>query len=233
MSKEVQNSIEELVNSSLDIAAEEMMEDADTAVDSELEAIEDDGLAEPEELDLDMVKGDEDIDVQIEPDSELEDKIDSVLDEATELEEVVEAESLDKLGSEAIDDEAVDTEIDVMPTEEVAETDQGDSVPVESIEALENEVSELETEIQTQMDSLVVKADHLKNSIQSEIQRVSDKNEELQIQVTQLEKQLLESEGKVEALVEVQDRQQETIKKLIRILKGVNTKITHLYDSKD
>jgi len=233
MSKEVQNSIEELVNSSLDIAAEEMMEDADTAVDSELEAIEDDGLAEPEELDLDMVKGDEDIEAQIEPDSELEDKIDSVLDEATELEEVVEAESLDKLGSEAIDDEAVDTEIDVMPTEEVAETDQGDSVPVESIEALENEVSELETEIQTQMDSLVVKADHLKNSIQSEIQRVSDKNEELQIQVTQLEKQLLESEGKVEALVEVQDRQQETIKKLIRILKGVNTKITHLYDSKD
>jgi DNA repair exonuclease SbcCD ATPase subunit len=183
MSKEVQNSIEELVNSSLDIAAEEVMEDADTTVDSELEAIEDNGLTEPEELDLNTVKDIEDIEVQIEPDSELEDKI--------------------------------------------------DSVPVESIEALENEVSELETEIQTQMDSLVVKADHLKNSIQSEIQRVSDKNEELQIQVTQLEKQLLESEGKVEALVEVQDRQQETIKKLIRILKGVNTKITHLYDSKD
>jgi len=232
MSKEVQNSIEELVNSSLDIAAEEVLEGADTAVDSELEAIEDDGLAEPEELDLDTVKGDEDIEAQIEADSELEDKIDSVLDEALDIDEELEAESPEQSGLDTIDDEAVDTEVD-MHTEEVAETEMGGSVPVESIEALENEVSELETEIQTQMDSLVVKADHLKNSIQSEIQRVSDKNEELQIQVTQLEKQLSESEGKVEALVEVQDRQQETIKKLIRILKGVNTKITHLYDSKD
>ncbi len=103
---------------------------------------------------------------------------------------------------------------------------------IESIEVLENEVSELEAEIQLQMDTLVEKNDYLKANIQSELTRVTADNEGLQQQVAKLEQQLSVAEEKIATLAEVQDRQQVTIKKLIKILKGVNTKITHLYDEK-
>jgi uncharacterized protein YigA (DUF484 family) len=86
--------------------------------------------------------------------------------------------------------------------------------------------------IQLQMDKLVIKSDHLKANIQSELKRVSADNEQLQQQITTLTQQLSEAEEKIQSLAEVQDRQQATIQKLIKILKGVNTKIMHLYDEK-
>ncbi|SCN47118.1 hypothetical protein BAZMOX_358233_0 [methanotrophic endosymbiont of Bathymodiolus azoricus (Menez Gwen)] len=82
------------------------------------------------------------------------------------------------------------------------------------------------------MDKLVIKSDHLKANIQSELKRVSADNEQLQQQITTLTQQLSEAEEKIQSLAEVQDRQQATIQKLIKILKGVNTKIMHLYDEK-
>jgi len=93
-------------------------------------------------------------------------------------------------------------------------------------------VAELEIEIQTQLGKLVEKTDSLKANLQSELNRVCEDNEQLQQQVAQLEQQLSETEEKVDDLTKVQERQQVTIKKLIRIMKGINSKITHIFDDK-
>jgi len=268
-------SIEDLVNSSLDIAAEEVLMGSSAAAENmaaELEEMPGPELAD--EFDLGEPTDALDTEPEVEPDMPEETLAESItpVEEAiepqtessidseepvnvAEREETAESKLADKLdlddsenASEPEPDlntqeaelaelneniEPEDTELDSISTET---TDQ--STPTEelvqfgSIEALESEVSELESEIQLQMDKLVVKSDHLKANIQSELKRVSADNEQLQQQVTHLTQQLSEAKEKIQSLAEVQDRQQATIQKLIKILKGVNTKITHLYDEK-
>ena len=114
---------------------------------------------------------------------------------------------------------------------DIAEGDQTEPVPgPEPMLALETEVSELENEIQEQLDQFVEQADHLKSNIRSELQRVSSDNEQLQEQVSSLAQQLSDAEEKIQGFTEVQDKQQATIHKLILIIKGIRTKISHLYD---
>jgi len=235
--------IEELVNSSLDLAAEEMMNDS---IAPENEAIESQEVAdlvdEPAELESDVEIEDQEV-IETQVEAEPEDKLDEVLNEANELDsntlsDEIEPELDDQMEKDVEDMETAveETEGDLLLTEEkeLTETlsaDQKD-VQLESLDVLENEASELESEIQIQMDKLAEKADHLKSNIQSELQRVAENNEELQQQVIKLEQQLSDAEEKVDALAQVQDRQQDTIRKLIRILKGVNSKIADLYNEK-
>jgi chromosome segregation ATPase len=114
------------------------------------------------------------------------------------------------------------------PTEKVSR--QEDSDNADPMLALESEVSELENEIQEQLDQFVEQADHLKSNIQSELQRVSSDNEKLQEQITSLVQQLSGAEEKIQGFSEVQDKQQATIHKLILIIKGIRTKISRLYE---
>jgi len=273
-------SIEDLVNSSLDIAAEEVLMESSATKEKivaakeeapESELAEEFNLEEPEDA-LDIkpeLESAPDMQEELleEPVTPVEEVIESPTESSVtseeqvnvaELEEIAEPELTDEfdldeptdtLGlesepeadmqgaaelielSENTDPE--DTDLDSIPTEATGQTTPTEElVPVDSIEALESEVSELESEIQLQMDKLVVKSDHLKANIQSELTRVSADNEQLQQQETTLTQQLSETEEKIQHLAEVQDRQQATIQKLIKILKGVNTKITHLYDEK-
>jgi chromosome segregation ATPase len=105
--------------------------------------------------------------------------------------------------------EPEDTDLNSASTETTEQnTPVEELAQLESIEALESEVSELESEIQLQMDKLVIKSDHLKANIQSELKRVSADNEQLQQQITTLTQQLSEAEEKIQSLAEVQDRQQ-------------------------
>jgi HEAT repeat protein len=162
------------------------------------------------------------------PEPEPEPEPESEIQVEAELEELNEG-----LGSEPVEVATAMTLPEDAKGEEASATQAESAEAPEqsgSIDSLESEVSELESEIQTQMDKLVVKADHLKANIQNEIKRVSADNEQLQQQVAELTQQLSAAEEKIRGLVEVQDRQQVTIQKLIRILKGINTKITHLYD---
>ncbi|MCF7970897.1 MAG: hypothetical protein K9L22_06995 [Methylococcaceae bacterium] len=252
MSNEAKNinitSIEDLVNSSLDIAAEEMLKEFSStranikkADQSDREALAEkkptikpqtelSAAAEktintkeniateqeemPEEFDLDAPL--DRLDMELEPEAETEDT-EAVLSQHLEPEDT-------NLASEQLETDLLATINQNTPIEEL--------VQFESIEALETEVSELEAEIQLQMDKLVIKSEHLKANIQNELKRVSVDNEQLQKQVATLTQQLSEAEEKIQSLAEVQDRQQATIQKLIKILKGVNTKITHLYDEK-
>ena len=273
-------SIEDLVNSSLDIAAEEVLmgsfatEEKVVAAKEETpesELAEEFNLDEPEDA-LDIkpeLESAPDIQEELleEPVTPVEETVESPTESSitseeqvnvAELEEIAEAELADDFdlgepavvqdlesASEADMKEAAelielsentdpeDTDLDSMPTETTDQnTPPEELVPLDSIEVLESEVSELESEIQLQMDKLVVKSDHLKANIQSELTRVSADNEQLQQQVTTLTQQLSKAEEKIQSLAEVQDRQQATIQKLIKILKGVNTKITHLYEEK-
>ncbi len=256
-------SIEDLVNSSLDIAAEEVLMESSASEEKVVAAKEEAPESElAEEFNLDEPEDALDIKPELEsaPDIQeelLEEPVTPVTSEeqvnVAELEEI--ADDFDLGEPAAVQDlesapeadmqEAAelielsgntdpgDTDLDSMPTETTDQnTPTEELVPVDSIEALESEVSELESEIQLQMDKLVVKSDHLKANIQSELTRVSADNEQLQQQVTTLTQQLSKAEEKIQSLAEVQDRQQATIQKLIKILKGVNTKITHLYDEK-
>ena len=268
-------SIEDLVNSSLDIAAEEVLMESSATEEkviaakeevSESDLTEEFNLDEPEDA-LDIkpeLESAPDIQEELleEPVTPVEETVESPTESSVTSEEQVNVAELEEIADDfdlgepaAVQDlesapeadmqEAAelielsentnpeDTDLDSMPTET---TDQNtlseELVPLDSIEVLESEVSELESEIQLQMDKLVVKSDHLKANIQSELTRVSADNEQLQQQVTTLTQQLSEAEEKIQSLAEVQDRQQATIQKLIKILKGVNTKITHLYDEK-
>jgi|GEM_PF-1880178 len=273
-------SIEDLVNSSLDIAAEEVLMESSATKEKIVAAKEEAPESElAEEFNLDEPEDALDIKPELESAPDMQEElleepvtpVEEVIESPTEssvtseeqvnvaeLEEIAEPELTDEfdldeptdtLGlesepeadmqgaaelielSENTDPE--DTDLDSIPTEATGQTTPTEElVPVDSIEALESEVSELESEIQLQMDKLVVKSDHLKANIQSELTRVSADNEQLQQQVTTLTQQLSETEEKIQHLAEVQDRQQATIQKLIKILKGVNTKITHLYDEK-
>ena len=268
-------SIEDLVNSSLDIAAEEVLMESSATEEKviaakeevpESDLTEEFNLDEPEDV-LDIkpeLESAPDIQEELleEPVTPVEETVESPTESSVTSEEQVNVAELEEIADDfdlgepaAVQDlesapeadmqEAAelielsentnpeDTDLDSMPTET---TDQNtlseELVPLDSIEVLESEVSELESEIQLQMDKLVVKSDHLKANIQSELTRVSADNEQLQQQVTTLTQQLSEAEEKIQSLAEVQDRQQATIQKLIKILKGVNTKITHLYDEK-
>jgi len=273
-------SIEDLVNSSLDIAAEEVLMESSATKEKIVAAKEEAPESElAEEFNLDEPEDALDIKPELESAPDMQEElleepvtpVEEVIESPTEssvtseeqvnvaeLEEIAEPELTDEfdldeptdtLGlesepeadmqgaaelielSENTDPE--DTDLDSIPTEATGQTTPTEElVPVDSIEALESEVSELESEIQLQMDKLVVKSDHLKANNQSELTRVSADNEQLQQQVTTLTQQLSETEEKIQHLAEVQDRQQATIQKLIKILKGVNTKITHLYDEK-
>ncbi len=100
----------------------------------------------------------------------------------------------------------------------------------EAIQSLETEVAELDSEIQTQIDQFAIQADHLKANIQGELQRVCSDNEQLHEQIKELEQQLLSAEDKIQGFTEIQDQQQVTIHKLILIVKGIRSKISHLYD---
>ncbi|MDF1584294.1 MAG: hypothetical protein P1P78_13420 [Methyloprofundus sp.] len=249
-------SIEDLVNSSLDIAAEEMLKESSSTKND---------IKQPDKADIEALTEEE---LTMEPQTEVsmlsKETLKATEHIATEPEEMPEEFDLDEpLDLSVIESETeleTASEPDIQATVELAElseqlaiadtdlvakpiesdpleiTDPSEAIEAlvqpESIDALENEVSELEAEIQTQMDKLVVKADHLKANIQSELKRVSADNEQLQQQVSDLVQQLSDAEEKIQSLAEVQDRQQATIQKLIKILKGVNTKITHLYDEK-
>jgi DNA repair exonuclease SbcCD ATPase subunit len=222
-------SIEELINSNLDSAAEEVLMAEGASV--EVSASSQKEVAEaktPKEIDLDELLDAADIELGIEPEPEPEPEPESEIQVEAELEELNEG-----LGSEPVEVATAMTLPEDAKGEEASATQAESAEAPEqsgSIDSLESEVSELESEIQTQMDKLVVKADHLKANIQNEIKRVSADNEQLQQQVAELTQQLSAAEEKIRGLVEVQDRQQVTIQKLIRILKGINTKITHLYD---
>lgn len=268
-------SIEDLVNSSLDIAAEEVLMESSATEEkviaakeevSESDLTEEFNLDEPEDA-LDIkpeLESAPDIQEELleEPVTPVEETVESPTESSVTSEEQVNVAELEEIADDfdlgepaAVQDlesapeadmqEAAelielsentnpeDTDLDSMPTETTDQnTPSEELVPLDSIEVLESEVSELESEIQLQMDKLVVKSDHLKANIQSELTRVSADNEQLQQQVTTLTQQLSEAEEKIQSLAEVQDRQQATIQKLIKILKGVNTKITHLYDEK-
>ena len=265
-------SIEDLVNSSLDIAAEEVLMESSATEEKvvatkeeapESELAEEFNLDEPEDA-LDIkpeLESAPDIQEELleEPVTPEEETVESPTESSVTSEEQVNVAELEEVSDnfdltavqdlesapEADMQEAAelielsentdpgDTNLDSMPTETTDQnTPAEELVPVDSIEALESEVSELESEIQLQMDKLVVKSDHLKANIQSELTRVSADNEQLQQQVTTLTQQLSAAEEKIQSLAEVQDRQQATIQKLIKILKGVNTKITHLYNEK-
>jgi len=268
-------SIEDLVNSSLDIAAEEVLMESSATEGkviaakeevSESDLTEEFNLDEPEDV-LDIkpeLESAPDIQEELLEESvtPVEETVESPTESSVTSEEQVNVAELEEIADDfdlgepaAVQDlesapeadmqeaaelielsentDSEDTDLDSMPT---GTTDQNtlseELVPLDSIEVLESEVSELESEIQLQMDKLVVKSDHLKANIQSELTRVSADNEQLQQQVTTLTQQLSEAEEKIQSLAEVQDRQQATIQKLIKILKGVNTKITHLYDEK-
>jgi len=268
-------SIEDLVNSSLDIAAEEVLMESSATEEKviaakeevpESDLTEEFNLDEPEDV-LDIkpeLESAPDIQEELleEPVTPVEETVESPTESSVTSEEQVNVAELEEIADDfdlgepaAVQDlesapeadmqeaaelielsentDSEDTDLDSMPT---GTTDQNtlseELVPLDSIEVLESEVSELESEIQLQMDKLVVKSDHLKANIQSELTRVSADNEQLQQQVTTLTQQLSEAEEKIQSLAEVQDRQQATIQKLIKILKGVNTKITHLYDEK-
>ncbi len=268
-------SIEDLVNSSLDIAAEEVLMESSATEEkviaakeevSESDLTEEFNLDEPEDaLDIKPVlESAPDIQEELleEPVTPVEETVESPTESSVTSEEQVNVAELEEIADDfdlgepaAVQDlesapeadiqEAAelielsentnleDTDLDSMPTETTDHnTPPEELVPLDSIEVLESEVSELESEIQLQMDKLVVKSDHLKANIQSELTRVSADNEQLQQQVITLTQQLSEAEEKIQSLAEVQDRQQATIQKLIKILKGVNTKITHLYDEK-
>ncbi len=227
-------SIEELINSNLDSAAAEVLGNTPMAEDDSLEngdaSIEvseapQETTAEaklPKEIDLDELLDAADIELDIKSEPEIQAEVEPEelnLEPAPEVADVTATTDFPK------DEEEKAEEINSSQVESVEEPEQSDS-----IDSLESEVSELESEIQTQMDKLVVKADHLKANIQNEIKRISADNEQLQQQVAELSQQLSDAEEKVQGLAEVQDRQQVTIQKLIRILKGINTKITHLYD---
>lgn len=225
-------SIEELINSNLDSAAAEVLGNAPIAEDDNFE---NDGASvevsappqettteakSPKEIDLDELLDAADIELDIEPEPEIQAEV-----EPEELNLEPEPEAADVATATDLPEGEGAEDTSISQVESVEESEQPDS-----IDSLESEVSELESEIQTQMDKLVVKADHLKANIQNEIKRVSADNEQLQQQVAELSQQLSDAEEKVQGLAEVQDRQQVTIQKLIRILKGINTKITHLYD---
>jgi len=268
-------SIEDLVNSSLDIAAEEVLMESSATEEKVIAAKEEVSESDlTEEFNLDEPKDALDIKPELEsapdiqeelleePVTPVEETVESPTESSVTSEEQVNVAELEEIADDfdlgepaAVQDlesapeadmqEAAelielsentnpeDTDLDSMPTETTDQnTPSEELVPLDSIEVLESEVSELESEIQLQMDKLVVKSDHLKANIQSELTRVSADNEQLQQQVTTLTQQLSEAEEKIQSLAEVQDRQQATIQKLIKILKGVNTKITHLYDEK-
>ncbi|MFK5948888.1 MAG: hypothetical protein QM500_09000 [Methylococcales bacterium] len=225
--------IDELVNSSLNLESGDELEQTSSAVidipEPEAEPLEQENeavavMAAPEkkeqeveeipklevaESDIDESKNETETNSEAEPDTVVVEDVPVELSEDSEL-----------------DNEQAEIKIPAQ-TATVQNLEK-----IESIEILENEVSELEAEIQLQMDTLVEKNDYLKANIQSELTRVTSDNEGLQQQVAKLEQQLSVAEEKIETLAEVQDRQQVTIKKLIKILKGVNTKIAHLYDEK-
>lgn len=227
-------SIEELVNSSLDLAAEEVLKKTSPAVEDEpdQEILTEEAPATEVQTEFD-VASEEEIEEAPEPKeiSESKHSKTSDLDELLDMSEM-ESELVFNPDMQA-EEKASETEADFPEAENTTQSRPIDElIPLESIETLENEVSQLETEIQIQMDKLVVKSDHLKANIQSELKRVCANNEQLQQQVTELTQQLSDAEEKIQALAEVQNRQQITIQKLISILKGINVKITHLYDEK-
>ena len=145
---------------------------------------------------------------------------------STEHEENTPSDEAEESPVELDDSDSIENE-----TSELTETPLPESVSdAEPMIALENEVSELESEIQGQLDQFVEQAGNLKSNIQNELQRVSSDNEKLQEQIDNLVQQLSNAEEKIEGFTEVQDKQQATIHKLILIIKGIRTKISHLYD---
>ncbi len=217
--------IDEFVNSSLNLESgdelEHIPEPEEEPLKQEYEAVAVVVAAEKEEQEVEEIPKSEVAESDID-ESENETEINSEAEPDT----VIEDAPVELSEDSELDNEQAETKIPVQTA-----TVQN-LVKIESIEVLENEVSELEAEIQLQMDTLVEKNDYLKANIQNELTRVTLDNEGLQQQVAKLEQQLSAAEEKIETLAEVQDRQQVTIKKLIKILKGVNTKIAHLYDEK-
>ena len=144
----------------------------------------------------------------------------------TEREENTTSDEAESSPVELDETDSIENETSEL-TETVTQKSTRDSEPML---ALENEVSELENEIQEQLNQFVEQASHLKSNIQNELQRVSSDNEKLHDQVDSLVQQLSDAEGKIQGFTEVQDKQQATIHKLILIVKGIRTKISHLYD---
>ena len=161
---------------------------------------------------------------------------------ASEVQEISEAESTEsiaeenkntdpELASEIADNTNTDTSEETINVEVEASEPVDNSLPgAEAIQSLETEMAELDSEIQTQIDQFAIQADHLKANIQSELQRVCLDNEQLHEQIKELEQQLLSAEEKIQGFTEIQDKQQVTIHKLILIVKGIRSKISHLYD---
>jgi len=228
-------SIEDLVNSSLDLAAESVnadtphkvdevdvpvqaeelneLDDIDTPKDSNIESVTEIKASSkqfapaPEPLNTESQqqnkKADRDLNLAC------EEKESSQIDEP----ETTESLNINDVTTEISEPEPIQKEL---------------SSPKTSIESLEIEASELESEILIEMDKLVAKADHLKDNIQSKLQDVCTENEQLQQEVSVLKEKLSTAEDKIQSLSDDQSRQQATLKKIIMILKGVNAKISHL-----
>jgi len=190
------------------------------------------------------------IEAIIEPAAEIEEQLaddqpeietEEATSEAQEIPEEEPAEGISaenentppKQASEIADNTDTDTseETEAVTIESEAPESLEDSLPdAEAIQSLETEVAELDSEIQTQIDQFAIQADHLKANIQGELQRVCSDNEQLHKQIKELEQQLLSAEDKIQGFTEIQDKQQVTIHKLILIVKGIRSKISHLYD---
>jgi len=249
-------SIEELVNSSLDLAAESVNADTHSEVESTpiVNEIDDDveALVQAEELDmLDNINTKKNL--GIEASTKIEESNEKIMPKSapvsqtdkslnTDSQEQTQTTDIDTNTVSAknelpqIDKSKINDESDKSLNMSDASTELSASEPTPqapsssktSIESLEIEASELESEILTEMDKLVAKADHLKENIQSELKRVCTENEQLQQEVDTLKEQLSAAEDKIQSLSDDQSRQQATLKKIIMILKGVNAKISHL-----
>ncbi len=195
-------SIEDLVNSSLDLAAESINADTPPEVNEA-----DTPIAAEELNEFNSPK-----------DSKIEAVTQIKAREEQESSQIDEPETTEPLNTDDVTPEIPEPES--IPTET--------SSPKSSIESLEIEASELESEILIEMDKLVAKADHLKDNIQSKLKEVCNENEQLQQEVEVLKEKLSAAEDKIQSLSDDQLRQQATLKKIIMILKGVNAKIAHL-----
>jgi len=168
------------------------------------------------------------------PKADAEEDIQEIpVEEPTKISTEESKNSPPELASERVANADIDTveepkEINVET--EASEPIENNLPGAEAIQSLETEVAELDSEIQTQIDQFAIQADHLKANIQGELQRVCSDNELLHEQIKDLEQQLLSAEDKIQGFTEIQDKQQVTIHKLILIVKGIRSKISHLYD---
>jgi len=252
-----ESSIEELVNSSLDLAAESVNADTHSEVESTPIAHETDdveALVQTEELNI-LKNINSKKNSEIETAIEIEESSEKIIPDSDPVSQT--DKSLNADNQEQKQDQTMDIDTNIASAENElpqidkpeindesnkslnmsdASTESPKSEPAQqepsspniSIESLEIEASELESEILIEMDKLVAKADHLKDNIQSELKRVCTENEQLQQEVDALKEKLNAAEGKIQSLSDDQSRQQATLKKIIMILKGVNAKISHL-----